>query len=93
MFEDFSSSLELICFCMENFESIELWGSAQPLRMVRSRLLLLIENLVVCWCQIAKSSGNFNSVGPIVRISSVWRSRNFRVSAYFAILVSRNTSE
>ena len=44
--------------------------------------------MVRCY-QIAKSFGDFDSVRPIVRISSAWRYRNVRASAYFEIRVFR----
>ena len=52
---------------------------------MQSRFLFFIENLVVCSNHLPKSFGILNSVRPIVRNSSAWRSRNFRASAYFAI--------
>ena len=56
---------------------------------MQSRLLVFIENLVVCRDRISQLLGDLNSVCPIVRTSSAWRSRNFRPSAYFAMRVSK----
>ena len=60
---------------------------------MQSRLLVFIENLVVCRDRISKLLGDRNSVRPIVRISSTWRSRNFRASFYFAMRVFGKMSE
>ena len=79
------------------------WITLNPLRRqvlhdhficaMHPRCLFFIKDLVVCCCHIAKSFANFNSVRPIVRISSARRSRNFRASAYFAIRVFGKKNE
>ena len=82
-FWDFSTSLELIWSWMDNFESIASPGLARPLQICDA--MSIIENFVVC-CDHITTFLNLNSVRPIVRISSAWRSCTFRVSADFAIL-------
>ena len=80
-FEYFSSSLELMWFCLDNFESIELQNLAKPLHIcVVVISWSSLRNLVVRYLHIAQTIGKSNSIRPIAKIYPAWRSRKFRVS-------------
>ena len=57
-FDGFSLSPELIWFCMDNIDSIELPGLAQPLHICVACSTHDLQNLVVCCSHIATCFGN-----------------------------------
>ena len=71
---------------MDNFEPIASQSLARP-RHICDTISTLDLHGEPCGLCLAHpiSFGNLHSVGPIFRISSAWRSRYFRASAYFAV--------